>query len=65
MVLERLKGNIIQVAKLTSDLEEQIKHNTTLMAENSQKQMDIKQKEEEIELHKQEVIKVNKVTSLW
>lgn len=63
--MERLKGNTIQVAKLTSDLEEQIKHNTTLMAENSQKQMDIKQKEDEIELTRQEIIKVNKVTSLW
>lgn len=50
-----------QVAKLTSDLEEQIKNNTTLMTENSQKQMEIKQKDEEIELQKLEIIKVNKV----
>ncbi|KAH8963965.1 hypothetical protein BDL97_04G038800 [Sphagnum fallax] len=49
-----------KVDKVTADLDEQIKNNTTLMAENSQKHMELRLKDEEIEAQKQEIIKVNK-----
>ncbi len=52
-----------QVDKVTANLDEQIKNNTTLMAENSQKHMELRLKDEEIEAQKQEIIKVNKVST--
>jgi len=46
---------------MTCDLEEQIQNNTSLMAENSQKQSDVKKKEEEIDFKKKDIAKINKV----
>jgi predicted nuclease with TOPRIM domain len=50
-----------QVTKLHGDLEEQIHNNTQLLAENSQKQVELKLKEEEIAAIKQEAVRVNKL----
>ncbi|CAM6127709.1 unnamed protein product [Calypogeia fissa] len=50
-----------KVAKMQGDLEEQINNNTQLLAENSQKQVELKLKEDEIEFLKQEVFRVNKI----
>lgn len=49
------------MAKLTTDLEDQILNNTTLLAENSQRQVELKLKDDEIEAVKAEVFRVNKV----
>lgn len=46
---------------MQGDLEEQINNNTQLLAENSQKQVELKLKEDEIESFKQEIVRVNKV----
>jgi predicted nuclease with TOPRIM domain len=46
---------------MQGDLEEQINNNTQLLAENSQKQVELKLKEDEIEFLKQELFRVNKV----
>ena len=51
-----------QVIKLHSDLEEQIHANTQLLAENSQKQVELKIKDDEIQSVKAEVVRINKVT---
>ncbi|BBN13317.1 cilia- and flagella-associated protein 58 [Marchantia polymorpha subsp. ruderalis] len=50
-----------KVLKMQGDLEEQINNNTQLLAENSQKQVELKLKEDEIESFKQEIVRVNKV----
>ena len=47
--------------KLNADLEEQVSNNAQLLAENSQKQVELKMREDDIENQKQEVIRVNKV----
>lgn len=49
------------MTKLHGDLEEQIHSNTQLLAENSQKQVELKLKEEEIAGIKQEAVRVNKL----
>lgn len=50
-----------KVQKLHHDLEEQIHTNTQLLAENSQKQVELKVKEDEIQSIKMEAMRVNKV----
>lgn len=50
-----------KVQKLHHDLEEQIHTNTQLLAENSQKQVELKVKEDEIAQIKSEAMRVNKV----
>eukprot|EP01018_Ginkgo_biloba_P005612 Gb_23651 [translate_table: standard] len=50
-----------KVTELHSDLEEQIFANTQLLAENSQKQMELKIKDDEIQAIKDEVARVNKI----
>lgn len=50
-----------KVQKLHHDLEEQIHTNTQLLAENSQKQVELKVKEDEIAQIKAEAMRVNKV----
>eukprot|EP00798_Chlamydomonas_sp_ICE-L_P006525 gene6525-3166_t len=50
-----------KVQKLHHDLEEQIHTNTQLLAENSQKQMELKVKEDEIAQIKSEAMRVNKL----
>ncbi|KAL3698999.1 hypothetical protein R1sor_017021 [Riccia sorocarpa] len=50
-----------KVLKMQGDLEEQINNNTQLLAENSQKQVELKLKEDEIESFKLEIIRVNKI----
>lgn len=47
--------------KLNADLEEQVSNNAQLLAENSQKQVELKMREDDIENQKQELIRVNKV----
>lgn len=51
----------LQMEKLNADLEEQVSNNAQLLAENSQKQVELKMREDDIENQKQEVIRVNKV----
>jgi predicted nuclease with TOPRIM domain len=55
------RAGLPQVTKLHQDLEEQIHSNTQLLAENSQKQVELKLKEEEIAGIKQEAVRVNKL----
>mmetsp|Transcript_826 Transcript_826/g.1952 ORF Transcript_826/g.1952 Transcript_826/m.1952 type:complete len:874 (+) Transcript_826:61-2682(+) len=50
-----------KVQKLHRDLEEQIHTNTQLLAENSQKQVELKVKEDEIQQIKLEAMRVNKI----
>lgn len=50
-----------KVTNLHSDLEEQIHANTQLLAENSQKQVELKIKDDEIQAVKSEVVRVNKI----
>mmetsp|Transcript_12291 Transcript_12291/g.30037 ORF Transcript_12291/g.30037 Transcript_12291/m.30037 type:complete len:870 (-) Transcript_12291:348-2957(-) len=50
-----------KVQKLHHDLEEQIHTNTQLLAENSQKQVELKVKEDEIAQIKAEALRVNKL----
>ncbi|XP_024519422.1 cilia- and flagella-associated protein 58-like [Selaginella moellendorffii] len=50
-----------KVTKLHGDLEEQIHGNTQLLAENSQKQVEMKLKDEEIQVLKSEIARVNKI----
>ncbi|KAJ7531789.1 hypothetical protein O6H91_14G058500 [Diphasiastrum complanatum] len=50
-----------KVTKLHSDLEEQIHANTQLLAENSQKQVEVKIKDDEIQSIKTEAMRVNKI----
>ena len=50
-----------KVQKLHHDLEEQIHTNTQLLAENSQKQVELKVKDDEIQAVKAEVARVNKL----
>ncbi|KAH7372738.1 hypothetical protein KP509_17G018700 [Ceratopteris richardii] len=50
-----------KVTKLHSDLEEQIHANTQLLAENSQKQVELKIKDDEIQAVKAEIIRINKL----
>ncbi|KAF5837043.1 hypothetical protein DUNSADRAFT_4923 [Dunaliella salina] len=50
-----------KVQKLHHDLEEQIHTNTQLLAENSQKQVELKVKEDEISQVKAEAMRVNKM----
>jgi hypothetical protein len=47
--------------KLNVDIEEQISTNTQLLAENSQRQVEFKLKEEEIEKQIEETMRVTKV----
>jgi hypothetical protein len=51
----------MQMEKLNADMEEQISNNTQLLAENSQKQVELKMKDDEIEVQKQETMRINKV----
>ncbi|CAM6096413.1 unnamed protein product [Calypogeia fissa] len=51
----------VQVNKLQNDLEDQIKTNTQLLAENSSKLLDLKATEEELDAAREELIKVKKV----
>jgi len=50
-----------KVHKLNSDLEDQVHTNTQLIAENSQKDVEIKVKEEEINAIKNEIVRINKI----
>ena len=50
-----------KVQKLHNDLEEQIHHNTQLLAENSQRQVELKGKEDELSQLRAEVQRVNKI----
>ncbi|KAI5082160.1 hypothetical protein GOP47_0001903 [Adiantum capillus-veneris] len=50
-----------KVTKLHSDLEEQIHANTQLLAENSQKQVELKIKDDEIQAVKAEIVRINKL----
>lgn len=50
-----------KVAKIQSDLEEQIHQNATLLAENGQKQISIKAKDEEIAVAKAETGRISKI----
>eukprot|EP00899_Mesostigma_viride_P002905 jgi/Mesvir1/12615/Mv16076-RA.1 len=50
-----------KVQKLYADLEEQINTNTALLAENSQKQVELKVKEDEIAATRAEAARVNKM----
>jgi chromosome segregation ATPase len=50
-----------RVTKLHADLEEQIHQNTELLADNCQKQVSLKLKDEEIESTKAEVVRVTKL----
>ncbi|XP_024384770.1 uncharacterized protein [Physcomitrium patens] len=50
-----------KVAKVSIELEVQLKTNTQLMFENSQRQSELKAKEEEIETCKDNISKINKV----
>jgi predicted RNase H-like nuclease (RuvC/YqgF family) len=50
-----------KVTKLQSDLEEQIHQNANLLAENGQKQLSIKSKEDEIAAAKAETTRVTKI----
>ena len=59
MIVETLTQ--LQMEKLNADLEEQVSNNAQLLAENSQKQVELKMREDDIENQKQEVIRVNKV----
>lgn len=52
-----------KVAKIQSDLEEQIHQNATLLAENGQKQISIKAKDDEIAVAKAETVRVTKIQS--
>lgn len=47
--------------KLNVDMEEQISTNTQLLAENSQRQVELKLKDEEIEKRIEETMRANKV----
>ncbi|CAM6008539.1 unnamed protein product [Sphagnum balticum] len=50
-----------RMEKLNADMEEQISNNTQLLAENSQKQVELKMKDDEIEVQKQETMRINKL----
>lgn len=50
-----------KVAKLQSDLEEQIHQNANLLADNGQKQISIKSKDDEISAAKAETARVSKI----
>ena len=50
-----------KIAKIQSDLEEQIHQNANLLAENGQKQISIKGKDEEISAAKAETARISKV----
>lgn len=50
-----------KVIKLQSDLEEQIHQNANLLADNGQKQLTLKSKEEEISAAKAETARVTKI----
>lgn len=50
-----------KVAKIQSDLEEQIHQNATLLSENGQKQISIKAKDEEIAVAKAETSRITKI----
>lgn len=54
-------NHTLQMEKLNAEMEEQISANTQLLADNSQKQVELKLKEEDIENLKEELVSVNKV----
>ncbi|XP_024400258.1 uncharacterized protein [Physcomitrium patens] len=51
----------LRMEKLNAEMEEQISANTQLLADNSQKQVELKLKEEDIENLKEELVSVNKL----
>eukprot|EP01086_Lenisia_limosa_P012042 TRINITY_DN3928_c0_g1_i1.p1 TRINITY_DN3928_c0_g1~~TRINITY_DN3928_c0_g1_i1.p1 ORF type:complete len:819 (-),score=286.88 TRINITY_DN3928_c0_g1_i1:260-2716(-) len=50
-----------RLTKLQHDLEEQVQTNTTLLAENTHRQVELKVKEDEVATIKQDLIRVNRV----